>query len=97
MDLEIQFPHRYRARSYQLPLITALMTGIKRGVTVWHRRSGKDTTWLNWTIFAMSARVGTYFHIFPELRRGRKVLWDGINREGMKFLDHFPPAFVARQ
>lgn len=45
----------------------------------------------------MSRRVGTYIHLFPQLKRGRKILWEGKNREGMPFLDHFPPDFVQRK
>lgn len=70
---------------------------VKRAVTVWHRRSGKDTTWLNLTIAMMPQRVGTYIHLFPELKRGRKILWEGKNRDGMPFLEHFPPGFVKRK
>ena len=70
---------------------------VKRAVTVWHRRSGKDTTWLNLTVGKMMQRVGTYLHLYPELKRGRKSMWDAINRNGMKFLDHFPPSFVKKR
>jgi hypothetical protein len=90
----IQLPHRYEPRSYQLPLWQAFDAGTRRFVTVWHRRSGKDTTWLNLTIRAMYQRVGTYVHLFPQLKRGRKILWDGRNRDGMPFLDHFPAPLV---
>jgi hypothetical protein len=98
MEIQYRFPHRYRARSYQLPLLQSMWAGtVTRGVTVWHRRSGKDTTWLNLTIAKMPQRVGTYIHLFPELKRGRKILWEGKNRDGMAFLDHFPPGFLKRR
>lgn len=68
-----------------------------RFLTVWHRRSGKDTSWLNFTVREAVQRVGTYIHLFPQLKRGRKILWEGRNREGMPFLEHFPAAFVKRK
>lgn len=57
---------------------------------MWHRRSGKDLTALNWTATAMYERVGTYFHCFPEYNQGRKVMWDGMDGNGRKFTDHIP-------
>ena len=64
--------------------------GCKRACLVWHRRSGKDLTALNWTATAMYERVGTYFHCFPEYNQGRKVMWDGMDGNGRKFTDHIP-------
>lgn len=40
-------------------------------------------------------RVGTYYHCFPEYSQGRKVLWDGIDAQGKRFLDAFPRPLVA--
>jgi len=98
MEVEYRFPHKFRARSYQLPMLQSMWEGrVKRAVTVWHRRSGKDTSWLNFTICKMPQRKGTYIHLFPQLKRGRKILWEGKNRDGMPFLDHFPPGFITRK
>ena len=74
-----------------------MQSGIKHGLHVWHRRSGKDTTDLNFTVGEMWSRVGTYIHLFPELKRGRKILWDGMNREGQKFVDYFHPSLIKRK
>jgi hypothetical protein len=38
----------------------------------------------------MQKRVGSYYYTFPEFKQGRKILWDGMDKTGMKFLDHFP-------
>lgn len=38
----------------------------------------------------MLERVGTYYYVFPTYNQGRKVLWDGIDKDGRKFLEHFP-------
>lgn len=93
----IQIPYRFQPRSYQLPVFTAREMGTTRFTTVWHRRSGKDTGWLNFTAREAVQRVGTYIHLFPQLKRGRKILWEGRNRDGMPFLEHFPPGLVKRK
>ena len=38
----------------------------------------------------MFKRVGSYYYFFPTYSQGRKILWDGIDRDGMPFLNHFP-------
>jgi len=64
---------------------------------VWHRRSGKDKTILNLTIKKMLERVGTVYYIFPSYAQSRKVIWEGIDREGFKFIDHFPAELVKKK
>lgn len=59
-------------------------------MVVWHRRAGKDKTLLNLTIKKMLERVGSYYYFFPTYAQGKKILWDGADRNGFKFLDHFP-------
>jgi hypothetical protein len=68
--------------------------GVKRAVLVWHRRSGKDKTALNYQIKSMPLRRGTYHYVFPEYNQGRKVLWDGMDREGFPFIAHFPQELI---
>jgi hypothetical protein len=90
MDIEIDIPYNHSPRAYQFPFWSAMESGRKRACLVWHRRSGKDLTALNWTATAMTERVGTYYHCFPEYNQGRKVMWDGMDGEGKKFTDHIP-------
>jgi len=40
-------------------------------------------------------QVGTYYYLFPTYAQGKKILWDGIDRSGFKFLDHFPKELIA--
>jgi len=42
----------------------------------------------------MMQRVGTYFYVFPTFNQGRKILWQGADRDGMKFLAHFPKELI---
>ena len=91
-------PHNFEPRDYQLPFLAAMDNGCKRGVGVWHRRAGKEKTFINMTAKRMYQRVGTYYYYFPTQTMGRKILWDGMDREGMPFLNHFPKeAFPQRK
>lgn len=42
----------------------------------------------------MIERVGTYFYFLPTFNQGRKVIWNGIDRDGFRLLDHFPKELV---
>lgn len=70
-------------------------SGVRRAVIVWHRRSGKDKTVLQVVIKQMLKRVGTYWYIFPTFNLGRKALWDGIDKDGYKLMNHFPNEIVT--
>ena len=94
---QIALTANYKARVYQRPFWKAMHNGCKRAVKVWHRRSGKDTTDLCFTIDQMAERVGIYHYFFPTHTMGRKVLWDGIDYDGNQFLDHFPKEFISKK
>lgn len=83
-------------RDYQTPIFDALfIKNIKRIVDVIHRRAGKSKTALNVLISAAFQRVGLYFHCFPQLTQAKKAIWLGIDGDGMRYLDHYPPELVA--
>ena len=84
----------WRPRDYQLPMYRYLRGGGKRALGVWHRRAGKDMTVMNWTREAALDRVGTYWHMLPTLQQGRKVIWEGIYKDGTKKLDTFEPEII---
>jgi len=93
---KIRLPHNFEPRTYQLPVLQALDAGFKRVVWVAHRRSGKDKTFINYTAKAMYERVGNYYYIFPTYKQAKKVIWNGMDRDGYKFTDHFPEAIRKR-
>lgn len=78
-----------------MPLLRAMDKGYKRAVQVWHRRSGKEKTCLNIVAKKMIERVGSYYYVFPELTQGRKILWDGADKDGFRFIDHFPRELLS--
>ena len=91
-EVTVRIPHDWDPRHYQMPLWRYLERGGKRAVAVWHRRAGKDSCTLNWTAKAALQRVGVYFHMLPELKHARKVVWDAIDAQGRRMIDQvFPP------
>lgn len=86
----IKVPIDWSPRPYQIPLWKYLEGGGKRAVAVWHRRAGKDLSSINWCAVSALTRPGLYWHLFPTYNQGRKIAWDGMTREGRKFLEHFP-------
>lgn len=95
---KLVLPHKYTAREYQVPFLHAMETDVKkRAICVWHRRAGKDKTFLNYMIPRMLERVGAYYYFFPTAKMGRDILWDGMDKNGFKFMDHFPKELVKRK
>lgn len=94
---KVTIPYNFKPRNYQLPLLMALDSGIKRAMVVWHRRCGKDKTFVNITAKEMIKRVGTYNYYLPTLEEARKIIWTGMDKDGFKFIDHFPYDMISRK
>lgn len=94
--VQIDLPFQWRPRKYQQPFWNAMEGGCKRAVLVWHRRSGKDISSLNWMITASQERVGLYWHLLTSYEQGRKVIWEGKTNGGRPFIDHIPKELIAR-
>jgi len=92
---KISIPYNWKPRDYQLPTWQALERGVKKVVQVWHRRAGKDLFDLNWLISEAVERPGTYWHIFPTYKQGKKAIWDESTRDGRKYLDHIPKELIV--
>jgi phage terminase large subunit len=87
---KIRLPYKFEPRPYQVPFLAAMDTGYSRAICVWHRRAGKDKCFCNFVAKKMMERVGVYYYVFPTYNQGRKILWEGIDKQGFKFTDHFP-------
>jgi phage terminase large subunit len=90
----VKLPHQYRCRDYQVDFWEKMASGVKRGVLVWHRRAGKEKTCWNYLIMQAVKKVGIYYYLFPKLNQGRKILWDGIDKNGFRFIHHIPPEII---
>ncbi len=93
---EITIPYKFTPRDYQIPLISCIDRGYKRAVCIFHRRAGKDKTLINLITKEALKRVGVYYYLFPTYKQGRKIIWQGIDKAGMKFTDHIPEEIRKR-
>lgn len=64
---------------------------------MWHRRAGKDATVLHGTTIEAFKRKGLYWHMLPTLAQGRKVIWEGITKDGQKMLDAWPDELIENK
>lgn len=93
----IQLPHNWRPRPYQMPLWHYLEGGGKRAINIWHRRAGKDDVCLHWAAVQAFERPATYWHMLPEYAQGRKAIWTAVNpHTGKRRIDEaFPKELRA--
>lgn len=42
----------------------------------------------------MVEKVGIYYYILPTYSQGKKIIWDGIDKAGLPFLEHFPKELI---
>lgn len=87
----------FQPRSYQIPVIKALNSGIKRVVWCAHRRSGKDLTILNWCLLPLCEEICTCYYVFPSYAQAKKAIWDGITSEGRRIIDFIPRELIAQK
>lgn len=90
----LQIPYNYIPREYQIPLWRAIDDGYKRIILKWPRRSGKTKTVVNVAARSSILHLGAHYHYFPEYKQGKRIVWDGRDKDGFAFLDHFPRDFV---
>lgn len=95
-EIDIHLPYNYKCRPYQVSFWEA-MRKKKRAVLVWHRRAGKEKTCWNWLITQAARKTCISYYFFPTYAHGRKILWDGIDQNGFRFIDHIPKELIAGQ
>jgi phage terminase large subunit len=93
--MQIILPHQFNPRPYQVASNRAFFVDKKRFIVeVLHRRAGKSKNALNKILGAAMQDVGNYYHTFPELTQARRAIWNGIDKEGKRYLDHIPKALI---
>lgn len=90
----ITLPYKFTPREYQIPLLKAMDSGIDRAIITWHRRAGKDKACFNYMIKRAFQRTGTYFYLLPTFSQAKRVIWDNIDNDGFKMLDHIPKELI---
>lgn len=95
--MKIELPYNFKPRDYQKPLWDAIINkDIKRAISNTHRRAGKDLLCMNIIATKMFERVGSYYHFLPTYNQGRKIIWNGMTKEGVKFTDYIPEALRSK-
>lgn len=94
---KIKIPYNFTPRLYQLPLLQAIDSGVKRAFCLWHRRAGKDKVLFNILISRAVQFVGTHYYLLPTYAQAKKVIWDGIDNDGFKFVDHIPRELIKNK
>lgn len=89
--------NKFHPRPYQLDMIRAFeKKGYKRLLVIWPRRAGKDFTAFNLMLRAALKRIATYYIVLPTFSQGRRVIWDAITNDGVRFRDFIPSELIAK-
>jgi len=97
-SITVNLPVNFACRGYQYGVYDAIVNkGTKRAVCVWHRRGGKDKTFINILTVMMGKRKGIYYYFLPTYNQGKKIIWDGMDKSGFKFLSHIPEELILRK
>lgn len=93
--MQIDLPYQFNFRDYQQPIWDAMVVNdIKRGITVWPRRNGKDLTAINILAAKSTQRVGLYLYMAPFANQVRQIIWMGADGSGKKFIDYIPHQLI---
>lgn len=94
---EIRLPYGFTPRDYQRPLWDYMLPDQRGLRAFWcvHRRAGKDLTCFNIMVAKAHQRRGVYFYFLPTYAQGKKVVWDGIDGGGRRFLDYIPKPLIT--
>jgi phage terminase large subunit len=93
--MTVNLPYNFNPRDYQIPFWRAA-DELLRLFVVWPRRHGKDKTFFNKLTEKAIQRTGNYFYIFPEYGQGKKALWNNVDKDGFRTIDHIPKQLIAR-
>ncbi len=90
-------PYNFIPREYQLPVLQQLDGGKKRAFLRWHRRAGKDKICWCYMVKEAAKLPGNYFYVFPTKEMAKKALWENIDKDGFKLIDHLPEELIERR
>jgi len=97
MRHHIALPHGFDPRAYQREVNKAIFIDNKKHILqIMHRRAGKTINILNTFAGLAHQRVGLYLYSFPEFKQARRVVWNGFDGNGRKYLDYIPTTLIKR-
>lgn len=95
--MQIKLPYDFIPRPHQSESLRAFFIDGKRfTVEVVHRRAGKSKRAINKLVMAAMQKVGNYYHTFPELKQARGAIWNNIDKEGKRYIDHVPRCLLKK-
>jgi len=62
----------------------------------WARRHGKDLFSLNILTAEAMLEIGNYWFILPESQQVRNSIWEGMTKEGVRYLDYIPKDIIHK-
>jgi phage terminase large subunit len=87
--------NKFVPRPYQIPIFQAIENkGFKRVIAILPRRAGKDLCAFNLLIRAAIRKPGVYWMCYPTYQMGRKILFDSLTSDGIRFLDYIPKELI---
>jgi len=94
--MEIELP-LLELRPYQEKIWARWFTeDIKKAIFIWHRRAGKDLFSFNIMIAEAMRHVGNYWYLLPQTQQVRNAIWQGITKDGVKYLDFVPKELIYK-
>ena len=93
--ITVQLPHLYTPRWYQREVWDAIKLK-KRIFLLSHRRAGKDYTCFNIMVVEALKKPGIFWYILGSREHARKVIWDAMTNEGVKFMDCIPKELIHK-
>ena len=95
--MEIILPINLIPYKHQLEAWRALFIDEYRYVvSIVHRRAGKTLGVINSLVVAGLKRKGLYIHSFPKLKQAREICFEGMDNEGVPYLDRIPRELITR-
>lgn len=92
----ITLPHEWQAYPWQVEVLDALASGVRRICIDAHRRAGKDAVALNAAACMAHQEVGQIVHLFPQANRARSAIWHGLDDDGRRFIDQAFPEEIRQ-
>lgn len=86
-----QLFNKWVPRPHQNDALDAFNAGKRRQIHIWHRRAGKDDFGLNLADIETQRIPGNYWHLFPLQTQAKKAIWEGLDGDGRRMIDHIFP------
>lgn len=88
--------NKFQPREYQAPIIDAIENrGYNRVLAILPRRAGKDITAWQLCIRQCLRKICSVYYIFPTFTQAKRVIWQSVTNDGMRFLDYIPPELIT--